>query len=132
MTGVRKIILASVPDLSTLPIASTNSRSSKKHLASFSRELNSGLKTISSRCKSRVNIQVADIYSRYNEILANPQAYGFNSPEAKVACYSGSYHSLDGEICESPSERILYDSIHPSHATHRIIAQVFQAALEGF
>lgn len=131
LTGVRKIILASVPNLSTLPVAVEHSSSSIHHLSTFSRELKAGLHTVSMRWKSRVNIQVADIYSTFNQVLAKPQAYGFTSPNARIPCYSGSYHQLDAKVCENPSERIFFDKMHPSGASQKIIAQVFKAALEN-
>lgn len=130
LPGVRKIVLGSLPDLASLPIASGSSRRTKDYLAHFSRELRAGLMGVSLRWKSRVNIQVADVYAANKDLLSNPKAYGFDLPHAKIPCYSGSYHTLDAEICNDPSERIYYDRIHPSHAAQRIIAQVFKTAME--
>lgn len=75
-------------------------------------------------------MQVVDIYTLYNQILEKPAAYGFDPSLAKTPCYSGSYSAVDGTVCEDASKRILYDQIHPSHASHRIIARTFQDALE--
>ncbi|KEH18902.1 putative SGNH hydrolase-type esterase domain-containing protein [Medicago truncatula] len=73
-----------------------------------------------------------DLYHLSFEVISNPSKFGLK--EGGVACcgsgpYNG-YHSCGGkrevkdyDLCDNPSEYLLFDSTHPTEAGSRIISQ---------
>jgi phospholipase/lecithinase/hemolysin len=58
-----------------------------------------------------------DTYTLLNAIVANAQAYGFaNVTEACVRPNVAPF------TCQRPDEYLFWDGIHPSRATHTIVA----------
>ncbi|KAH1196246.1 GDSL esterase/lipase 2 [Glycine max] len=67
------------------------------------------------------------------DVINNPSKYGFK--EGSVACcgsgpYKG-YYSCGGkravkdyDLCENPSEYVLFDSLHPTEMAHQIVSQL--------
>lgn len=71
---------------------------------------------------------MADIFDAFNGVLANPVAFGFDPAYSAQPCYTGFYDNFEGTICEDPERHMFWDAIHPSAASHQVIADVFSEA----
>jgi phospholipase/lecithinase/hemolysin len=65
-----------------------------------------------------------DVYTKLNQMVGNPGAFGFSNAEA--ACIMPAVPPFE---CQSPDEFLFWDGIHPTKAGHAIIAQEAAFAL---
>lgn len=79
------------------------------------------------------NIVRVDIYGLFNEVIADPQRYGLSNT-AGMACPPG----VSAAVCSSSTpgfshtqEYLFADRLHPSPATHLLIADYIQSVLDG-
>jgi phospholipase/lecithinase/hemolysin len=71
-----------------------------------------------------IQISRLDVYSKLNEIVANPAAFGLtNVTSACITPQSAPYH------CNEFKEYLFWDGIHPTTAAQAIIAQHAATAL---
>jgi len=99
-------------------------------MTQYTEDLRAGLFNIIRRWDHLLRIEVADIYDTFNGVLANPAAFGFDPAYLNEPCYTGFYDDFEGTICEDPEKHIFWDAIHPSAASHQIIADVLSEAYE--
>lgn len=73
-----------------------------------------------------VNIVEVDFFGLFDDIVANPGAFGITS--LGVPCVDfGPGLSVNG-ICSNPGTTLMWDSVHPTSATHALLAgAAFQA-----
>jgi len=127
--GARNIIVLNLPDIGRTPFGIGSGQSGQiSALASlFNSTLIGGLDAIGGST-IRVNI-----FALLNEVLANPAAYGFaniTSPACgatpSLLCTSASLVTPD-----AASTFVFADTVHPTTATHVVIAQAIASMLEG-
>jgi phospholipase/lecithinase/hemolysin len=71
-----------------------------------------------------ISIARLDAYTLLNNIVANPQGYGLtNTRQACVTPFDAPF------FCQAPDEYLFWDGIHPSRATHTIVAQTAASVL---
>lgn len=109
--GARYIIVGNLPDLGAIPLA-RDPRFAKAGIASnyFNNVLANKISTLP------YDVIQVDIYSLLDEVVANPQVYGFDN--VTTPCGNGD--------C---SRSLFYDSIHPSAGGHKIIADYIYSVL---
>jgi outer membrane lipase/esterase len=126
--GARNIVVINLPDIGRSPAGTASGSATFTALSNlFNSTLIGGLDTLGAPTM-RVNI-----LALFNEILANPAAYGF-SDVTTPAC--GATPSL---LCTSAnfvapnaaSAFVFADGVHPTTAAHAVIAQVVASMIEG-
>lgn len=121
--GATKILIANLPDLGQLPATRNNPNSS--YLSSLTQAHNSGLRRSLKVLKQQspeLQLMTMDANALYQDAIATPTKFGFT--QVTRACLSGS------SSCGNPDQFLFWDSIHPTTAAHRILANAAVAVLE--
>jgi phospholipase/lecithinase/hemolysin len=121
--GVKKILVANLPDLGQLP--STRTRPNSASLSALTQAHNQGLRRVLkvlTQQYSALQIVTLDANALYREAITNPAAFGFTNVIS--ACLSGS------RACGNPDQFLFWDGIHPTTAAHRIIGEAAFSALQ--
>ena len=123
--GARTILVPNVPDLGITPsyrgtpLANVASAVSAQHAAALNAQLGGLAREL------KVNIVVVDFATGLRHVLANPAVFGFaNVTDACVKSTSAlPPYITPGTPCANPDQHLFWDSVHPSEAGHRILAQ---------
>ena len=89
-----------------------------------------------------LNVIPVDTFSFFNEVLANPTAYGFTNttgiacgplPPVTTATTITSLFCFSGNLTAPNADRthLFADSVHPTSASHAILAQFVTSLIEG-
>jgi phospholipase/lecithinase/hemolysin len=114
--GAKNILVANLPDLGHLPATRTSNNSVK--FSALTQAHNQGLRRslkLLSQQYHDLQIVTMDANKLYFEAKANPAALGFTNVIS--ACLSGT------RACGNPDQFLFWDSIHPTTAAHRILAE---------
>jgi phospholipase/lecithinase/hemolysin len=108
--------VANLPDLGQLPAtrSSNNSVSLSGLTQAHNQRLRRSLKRLSQQYPD-LQIVTMDANKLYFEASANPAAFCFTNVIS--ACLSGT------RACGNPDQYLFWDSIHPTTAAHRILAE---------
>ena len=114
--GAKNILVANLPDLGQLPAtrSSNNSVSLSGLTQAHNQRLRRSLKLLSQQYPN-LQIVTMDANKLYFEASANPAAFCFTN--VINACRSGT------RACSNPEQYLFWDSIHPTTAAHRILAE---------
>jgi outer membrane lipase/esterase len=132
--GARYVIVFNMPDVGKTPfgMGSGASASISAISAQFNGTLIAGLNKIGG------NVIRVDSFNLINEVVANPTRYGFTNVTS-FACTSVFAGNVYAPFCTpqtlvSPSAPQTYafaDSVHPTTATHALIAQAVESMITG-
>ncbi|KAK9899355.1 carbohydrate esterase family 16 protein [Cystobasidium minutum MCA 4210] len=126
--GAKRVLLATLPNFAATPNAKKQPVQFRQFGTLFNEDLRTGLYNIVRRWDHLLRIEVADIYDAFNGVLANPEAFGFDSQYLTTPCYTGGYEIYKGTTCADPEKHIFWDGTHPSAVSHQLIADVFSEA----
>ncbi|MBD2461229.1 SGNH/GDSL hydrolase family protein [Oscillatoria sp. FACHB-1407] len=128
--GAKHILVANLPDLGNLP--ATRNTTKAAALTNSARTHNSSLrrllKVLGQQSNAELQLIELDVYALYQEAIANPARFGFKNVTQNCL--------VDFATCSQPDQFLFWDGIHPTTATHRILAdsafaQLSQANLVG-
>jgi outer membrane lipase/esterase len=126
--GARTIMVFNLPDIGKIPAGLAAPTAPFSALSSlFNSTLEAGLSSLN------VNIIPVNVYGLFNEIIANPAAYGFTNVTTP-ACTTASSISCTPATLVAPNAAQTYlfaDDVHPTPAGHRIIADYAFAEIEA-
>ena len=87
-----------------------------------------------------VKVIPVDTFTLFNQILANPGAFGFSNttgtacgPFPPFSSTSNSFFCYTGNLVAPGADQsyVFADSVHPTTAAHRVIAQFVESLIEG-
>ena len=112
-----------MPDLSLTPSALLMSPAEQAGLYALSLGFANGLAMALDSLQGLpgINILRFDAFSFYQQVFANPAAYGFTN--ATDACLTGA------GMCADPSTYLSWDGFHPTTAAHAVLGQEFAKAV---
>lgn len=132
--GAHHIVVPNLPDLGATAraIAGGPTSIAEGHAASVA--FNTGLAASLAGLASLFPGEILpfDLFGAFDQVLANPAAYGFTN--ATMSCLSGSSADATSTITAAcaaagPNAYVFWDDIHPTTATHAIIGQRLAALL---
>jgi thermolabile hemolysin len=74
-----------------------------------------------------INITRFDAFGFLTTVVANGAAFGL--PQTMVPCLT--FFVLEDTVCDKPKEYMFWDAIHPTTATHAVLAGEVEKALNG-
>ena len=132
--GAGYVVVFNLPDIGQTPSAAADNAfvpGIKAFLSgvsqSYNKTLNDGL------AATGANILSVNTYALFNEVLANPAAYGFVNTTAQ-ACTTASSHDCNGSTLVAPNADQNYlfaDGVHPTTAAHAIFGQYVLSELHA-
>lgn len=114
-TGVRRILVANLPDLGQLPSTRTSPQATA--LNTLTQTHNQALRRALKVLSQQADLQIAflDVNTLYREAITDSAK--FNLANVTSACLTGS------RACSNPDRFLFWDGIHPTTAAHRILGE---------
>jgi outer membrane lipase/esterase len=135
--GVKNILVFNLPNIGLTPSALSQGPDAAASLAGlglvFNGQLNAGL------AQMGVGIVPVNVYSLFNEIIADPQAYGFSNVSAP-ACGAGASSVQCGPAgsglpytypAGADQSYVFADGVHPTTAAHAVLGQYVVSILQA-
>lgn len=139
--GIKNILVPNLPDLGQLPATRNNPNSETLTALANTHNLNlsKSVKELKQQFNSDTQIIEFDVYTLYQEAINNPAKFGFTNVSG--TCLNQSPQTLESEVnfpaialnvsvCEHPAQFLFWDGIHPTEATHQILAEKAFLAIE--
>ena len=119
--GAKSILVVNVPDVSKTPETAKrelNRPGITAHTAIISRAFNARLALNVVRLEKTYQVDIAqfDAFTRLNQMIAQPNAYGFSN--VNEACYHPKQFSYHAQ-CDF-NRFVFFDSIHPTAKVHQV------------
>jgi outer membrane lipase/esterase len=136
--GARYILVFSLPDIGATPASAAGGPAAVAGATALSAGYNTTLFTGLQGAGMRV-IPV-DVFSLLNEVRANPAEFGFTNltgiacgPFPPITTSGNSQFCLDSNLVapNAGNEYLFADSVHPTAATHAIIADFVTSLIDG-
>lgn len=118
--GARHILVPNLLDFGQAPLYNSNPTLAAQ-VTDLTQGFNAGLAISLNKLKAahpEVDLMTFDTYSLFNQLDANPAAYGFSNTSDRCLLAN---QTLD-PAC-NPSNWFFWDAIHPTTAAHSLIAQ---------
>jgi thermolabile hemolysin len=115
--GAQHILVMNLPDLGLTPYARSNNLSSE--LTALSSAFNGALQ--GALAGPGLQATLIDIFSTFQDVVANPAAYELTN--VTDAAFNGT------TVIGNPADFLFWDSVHPTDAGHRLIANAVLEAL---
>ncbi|MBW4650177.1 MAG: SGNH/GDSL hydrolase family protein [Kastovskya adunca ATA6-11-RM4] len=109
-SGAENIMLVNLPNLGELPLTANTPQAQR--LNKLTQKHNSRLNGLASKFASEANIFSLDVNSLFSNAVANPSEFGLTN--VTDSCLF--------TLCQNPQQYLFWDNIHPTTATHQIIA----------
>ena len=130
--GARYILVFSLPDIGRTPEAAADEKTvagTEAALTTLSKGFNNVLDGGLSSLK--VGIIPINTYALFNEILANPAAYGFSNSTVPACTTASSIMCTPATLVRPDAAQtfLFADGVHPTTATHALFAQYVEAEI---
>lgn len=119
--GARRLLVPNLPDLSLTPFAQTAGLQAPAR--AFSLGFNDTLAAELARIEAATAARIIafDTFSFVDEVVADPQAFGFaNATDACLSTFG---------VCADPDTFVFWDGFHPTAAAHAMIGAAFARSL---
>lgn len=127
--GAKNFLVVNLPDLGKLPVTRTTQDSSRLNTltSQHNNSLSTTLNTLSSTLGSDLNIKLLDVNSLITDGISNPARYGFTN--VTDACINNPSCVGGGQTVQN--QYLFWDSIHPTTASHKRIAELAFSELQA-
>jgi len=124
--GATKFIVASYPNLASLPLHAYSSPSVTYRLGKLSTDLQTSLRSLRySLCRaSGINVGFMDVFGLFQNMLEDPVNYGFDADTTGESCLVGAYSEAPRTLCPDPDRYIFWDEYHPTRVVHQYLSSL--------
>ena len=128
--GARNIAVANLPELGDLPLVNRSGAESTA-LSTLTLAHNALLSTTLSGLNQSlpgVNLTSLDFSTVFNNIITDPSKFGFTN--VTDSCLVQPTATSPGSLCSNPNQYLFWDSLHPTAAGYKVIADAALSTLE--
>lgn len=128
--GARNVLLPNITDLGLTPRLSMAGAQSQAFASSMVQGFNAAIDQVAAQFSANVaglNLVRFDTFGLLGEVVADPLAFGMSTDLS--ACIDGSIGVPSSSQCSDADQRVFWDDIHPTAATHQILASAMLVAL---
>ncbi|MEH1799038.1 MAG: SGNH/GDSL hydrolase family protein [Nostoc sp.] len=133
--GAKDIIVVNQPNLGNFPVTGGSNQTASilnTYTSEHNSQLSANLNFLNQELSSDINIISLDVDSLYNRIIATPEEFGFTN--VTDSCI-GELSVVPINISEqpvtcTPDEFLFWDQVHPTTATHKLIAELAFSVLK--
>lgn len=142
--GAKNILLLNLPDVTKAPVfhMGKNSDEVRPKITEYNNQLTTLVKEFN-RTTPKTNVMLFDTQKTLNKVLENPSAYGFSNtydPCLDISVSGGTFDAAKYLLkyearssCTDASKFVFWDTLHPTTATHRILAkEAFSFVTQNF
>ncbi len=126
--GAENILILNLPDIGLTPCykdSETDRANASLFSETFNDTLAKGLKILM-LANADIDFICIDMYSMFNEILAEPAAYGF---DFTTTCLLDAYNNENLPSEYEAAQYLFYDDVHPTTAGHKMLADLIYAQI---
>jgi len=133
--GARDLVVMNVPDLGKTPYEQARGSDVSAQASSLASDYNAQLATAVSQmvASGAAKVELVDMYSMLDAVIANPAAYGFTNATQPV--WNGSLTDpSSGTLAATGTAQdgyVFFDPLHPTAQAHSLIGQGVAHALTG-
>lgn len=130
-SGVTTLLVPNLPDLGSIPEFRTtpDSTSGTEVSMAWNQGLEQGLYELNKTTDA--DIFYFDVFGLFNDLLADPTAFGFTNTTGECRSVSGGFFASE-QSCANPGDFVFWDEIHPTTAAHSYLGnQAYQLLLSG-
>ena len=109
--GAKKFLLASYPDLSTLPYRNFITSELIQTLHNYSVSYR---QQISQLAMPEHQVAYADFFGLFQKIFEHPKHFGFDPNVLEKSCLTGAYSEAPRTLCDDPDKFVFWDEFHVS------------------
>lgn len=115
LLGASRILIAIPPDVGLLPYKAFIPAETSKKLSDLSKALQASLYGLLFQPPLPARPVYVDFFSLFNEIMTDPELYGFLPQSVNVSCLRGAYGEVPHRtLCSDPGRYIFWDEYHVS------------------
>lgn len=124
-SGATSFLIPNLPDLGKIP--ENRGKASEASASNVSGLWNAGLLSLLMELKDQASFYYLDVFSSFNDLLDNPANYGMSNTTGQCRSVSGATEVS----CANPDTWAFWDAIHPTRASHAVLAAAAFNALNG-
>lgn len=131
LTGAQHFLVPNMPDLGKIP-EYLNDQGTSALLSALTAGFNSGLSDALTSLDKQLLAEIVqfDTPKAFAKITANPSAFGFDNVTESCVANIDPFDFFAGKCNPTNWDRwMFWDGVHPTTATHRLLAQEFAAAV---
>ncbi|HEY9607089.1 MAG TPA: SGNH/GDSL hydrolase family protein [Allocoleopsis sp.] len=113
-SGAKNLMVVNLPNLGALPL--TSNTPIAEGLNNLTQSYNAQIATLIGSLGSEVNVTSVDVNTLFANAINNPAQFGFTN--VTTPCFN------NNTVCASPNQYLFWDQIHPTTATHQVIANL--------
>lgn len=127
-SGATEFVVMNAPNLAVVPAVRFQGPAAimagQQISMSFNEALSGALDGLEAALPN-LNITRVDIFTRLNDVVANPGDFGIE--DAENPCLT--FGVVGGAVCARPHRRLFWDGIHPTSGGHRVVRDIVLEAL---
>lgn len=117
--GATSFLVPNLPDLGKIP--ENRGTANEASASQVSMLWNAALLDMLMGISDQASFYFLDVFSTFNDLLANPAAYGFSNTTGQ--CRSLGFLALTENSCANANTWVFWDAIHPTTAAHAVLGR---------
>ncbi|WP_333607914.1 SGNH/GDSL hydrolase family protein [Arsukibacterium sp.] len=129
--GASTLLVPNLPDLGSIPEFASGAQSASGSQVSMLWNAMLEEMLIALAKQSQADIYLLDVFTIFDDILANPSVEGFSDTTGECRSVTGGIFATE-RTCANASQFVFWDEIHPTTAAHAVLGrEAFQLLASG-
>lgn len=134
--GAEQFLLFNLPDLGIIPLSAPLGPAAQASAGLLIDQYNTALVATAQALRGQlgIDIVIVDVETAFDQIIANPSAFGFSNVTTPCIISTGSPPATPTGACSTPAATaatLFFDLLHPTAPAHVLTAELAFASLVG-